>query len=137
VLLAHDANASTCDLLVDVIQGALGNVDVSESSSVEDARVAIHTGRHDVVLVCLDLAPAPIGGVRLAEELVGRGQPVILVTRSLRWIPESAIALRDVPWIPPDADVDDVARAVREAMASLAMWRSHEVVSVLRAEGVE
>jgi hypothetical protein len=117
VLLAHDANASTCDLLIDALEGALGNVDIAESSSVEDARVATHTTRYDVALVCLDLSPAPLGGVRLADELVRRGMAVILVTRSLRWIPPTAVALHDLPWIPPDADVDDVSRAVHAAMA--------------------
>jgi hypothetical protein len=139
VLLAHDAAASTCDLLLETIEGALGNVEITESSSVEDARVAVHTNRHDIAMICLDLAPAPVGGVRLAEDLVKRGQPVILVTRSLRWIPPNAVALRELPWIPPDADVDDVARAVREAMAVMvgregpALARREESIVALRA----
>jgi hypothetical protein len=118
VLLAHVASASTCDLLLDAIEGALGNVDVTESSSVDDARLATRRVPHDIVMVCLDLPPAPMGGVRLAEELVARGVPVVLVTRSLRWIPPSALALREVPWIPPDADVTDVSRAVHAAIAN-------------------
>ncbi len=120
VLLAHDATAATCNLLLDAIGGALGNVDVAESSSVDHALTTAQPGRYEVALVCLDLPPAPLGGVRLAEALVARGLPVILVTRSLRWIPEGAVSLRDLPWIPPDADVGDVSRAVREAMSALA-----------------
>jgi hypothetical protein len=129
LLLAHDATASTCDLLIDAIEGALGNVDISESSSIDDARVAVRASGHfgdgglwenrfDVAMVCLDLPPAPLGGVRLAQELVDQGLPVILITRSLRWIPPSAATLRDLPWVPPDAAVADVSRAVGEAMAA-------------------
>jgi hypothetical protein len=71
-------------------------------------------------MVCLDLPPAPLGGVRLAQEILGKhGLPVILVTRSLRWIPAWAVALRDLPWVTPDASPDEVARAVGDAMASL------------------
>ncbi len=119
LLLAHDATASTCDPLIDAIEGALGQVDVNESSSVDDARVARETSRFDLALVCLDLPPAPLGGVRLAQELLAGGLPVVLVTRSLRWIPPSAAALRELAWIPPDATVADVSRAVAEAMGQL------------------
>ena len=119
ILLAHDATASSCDILMDAIEGALGEVDVSESSSVADARVARDTARFDLALVCLNLPPAPRGGVRLAQELLSRGPPLILVTRSLSWIPQPASALRDLPWIPPDAAVAQVSRAVGEAMVAL------------------
>jgi hypothetical protein len=129
LLLAHDATAATCNPLIDAIEGALGNVDVYESSSVDDARDALRPslaegayldGPHfDLAMVCLDLPPAPAGGVRLAQELVRAGLPVVLITRSLRWIPPSAAALRELPWVPPDATVADVARAVGEAMAAV------------------
>lgn len=137
VLLAHDATASTCNALLDAIEGALGNVDVYESSSVDDARDALRSSlvdfpdpdapwpgsldgpRFDLCMVCLDLPPAPLGGVRLSGELMRAGLPVVLVTRSLRWIPPSAAALRELPWVPPDADALDVARAVGEAMATV------------------
>jgi hypothetical protein len=118
VLLAHDATASACDLLIDTIEGALGKVDVRESSSVDDARVALDTACFDLVMVCLDLPPAPRGGIRLAQELVGESLPVILVTRSLWWIPQPAAALRALPWIPPDAAIAQVSRAVGEAMTA-------------------
>lgn len=132
VLLAHDASAS-CDVLLDAIEGALGTVDIYESSSVDDARDALRTSRadseapwpgevmrptFDLCMVCLDLPPAPLGGVRLAGELMRAGLPVVLVTRSLRWIPASAAALRELPWVPPDATVIEVARAVGVAMAA-------------------
>jgi len=146
LLLAHDATSSTCDPLLDAIEGALGNVDISESSSIDDARVALrrwgrerrqasmgtapvnpwapgssgaaHAVPFDLVLVCLDLPPAPLGGVRLTQEILEQGLPVILVTRSLRWIPPGAAALRELPWITPDAEVTDVARAVGEVVAA-------------------
>ncbi len=121
LLLAHDATASTCAPLIDAIAQALGNVDINESSSIDDARVALHTANDggpcfDVAMVCLDLPPAPLGGVRLAQEFVRAGLPVVLVTRSLRWIPPSAVALRDLPWVTPDATAAEVAYAVAEAL---------------------
>lgn len=136
LLLAHDATAATCDPLVDAVEGALGNVDINESSSIDDARVALRSSRlapthahaphdssagsrFDLCMICLDLPPAPLGGVRLAQEALRVGLPVVLVTRSLRWIPPAAIALRELPWVTPDATVADVARAVGEAMATL------------------
>lgn len=123
MLLAHDASAATCNSLIDAVEAALGNVDVSESSSVEDARLSLRLdgGRQQVhlAMVCLDLPPAPLGGVRLAQEILGKHRiPVILVTRSLRWIPSWAVALRDLPWVTPDATPEEVERAVSEAMAS-------------------
>lgn len=132
LLLAHDATASTCNPLIDAIEGALGNVDIYESSSVDDARDALRSSvmdslanaepaRFDVCMVCLDLPPAPAGGVRLAQEIKRRGLPVVLITRSLRWIPPSAAALRELPWVTPDASEADVARAVGEAVASLSV----------------
>ncbi len=120
LLLAHDASASTCNALIDAIEGALGHVDVNESSSIDDARVAMDAGRFDLCMVCLDLPPAPQGGARLALEVLRQGVPLVLITRSLRWIPPSAGALREVPWVPPDATVAEVSRAIADAMATLA-----------------
>ena len=132
LLLAHDAT-TTCDPLVDAIEGALGNVDINESSSVDDARAELRCSglpaapdepgagaRFDLCMICLDLPPAPLGGVRLAQEALRGGLPVVLVTRSLRWIPASAASLRELPWVTPEASVTEVAGAVAEAMASLA-----------------
>jgi hypothetical protein len=136
LLLAHDATASTCDTLFDAIEGALGNVDVNESSSVDDARVALQTGRFDLAMVCLDLPPAPLGGVRLAQEFLDEGLPVILVTRSLRWIPPSAASLRELSWIPPDATAVEVSRAVGETMAT-AHTEATESGRRLRPTGTE
>ncbi len=116
LLLAHDASASACDLLIDTIESALRNVEVCESSSVDDARVAIHGARFDVALVCLNLPPAPRAGVRLAQECLDKGLPVVLITRSRRWIPDSDAALHELPWVPPDAAVVEVSRAVAAAL---------------------
>ncbi|MFT3770952.1 MAG: hypothetical protein QM820_36500 [Minicystis sp.] len=126
--MAHDATASTCNPLIDAVEEALGNVDIYESPSIDDARDALRTSvidvpsladpRFDLAMVCLDLPPAPAGGVRLAQELRRQGLPVVLITRSLRWIPTSAASLRELPWVTPDASPTEVARAVGEAMAS-------------------
>ena len=118
VLLAHDTNASACDHLIGTLNAALGSVEVCESSSVDDALLALDFGRFDLSMICLDLPPAPRGGVRLAQQLIGADLPLILVTRSLWWIPSSAAALRALPWIAPDAAVTQVSRAVAEAMAT-------------------
>lgn len=134
LLLAHDATAATCDSLIDAIEGALGNVDINESSSIDDARVALHPdthgGRFDVCMICLDLPPAPLGGVRLAQEILGLGIPVVLVTRSLRWIPPSAVALRELPWVPPDAPVAAVSGAVGEAMAAFGALHGDRISAI-------
>lgn len=146
LLLAHDATASTCNPLLDSIGAALGEVDISESSSVDDALLSVGLSvggsfdvgyrdapandhldvapqRFHLALVCLDLPPAPLGGVRLAQALLERGVPVILVTRSLRWIPPSATSLHGLPWIPPDAGTAEVSRAVGEAMSTMGQPR--------------
>jgi hypothetical protein len=117
LLLAHDATAATCDPLAFVVESALGAVDITDASSVDDARVALFSVDFHVALVCLDLPPAPSGGVRLAQEVLSLDVPVVLVTRSLRWIPQSAAALRELPWVAPDASASDVGAAIADAMA--------------------
>jgi hypothetical protein len=121
VLLAHDATAPTCDALVFAVEDALGNVDLTDASSVEDARVSLRSAAFHVCLVCLDLPPAPLGGARLAQQMLSQEQPVVLVTRSLRWIPQNAPELRDLPWISPDACAQDVAQAIRDAISTATM----------------
>lgn len=116
LLLAHDASATTCDSLALVVESALGAVDITDASSVDDARVALFSVDFHVALVCLDLPPAPVGGVRLAQEVLALDIPVVLITRSLRWIPQSAAALRDLPWAAPDAGEAEVGQAIVEAM---------------------
>ncbi len=116
VLLAHDATAPTCDALADAFESALSEVDLNHACSADDARAALQSSRFHACLVCLDLPPAPNGGVRLAQEVLSQGAPVVLVTRSLRWIPPSATALRDLPWVAPDAKPAEVARAIRAAL---------------------
>lgn len=120
LLLAHDASATTCDPLAFVVESALGAVDITDASSVDDARVALFSVDFHVALICLDLPPAPSGGVRLAQEVLSLDVPVVLITRSLRWIPQSASALRELPWVPPDAGVTDVGQAIVDAMARFA-----------------
>lgn len=115
VLLAHDSRA-TCDVLFDSLGAALGTVDVSDATSVEGAISIGKSGRVDVALVCLDLPPAPQGGVRVARELLERGVPVVLVTRSLRWLPSNAGALTAVPWVAPDAAAEVVWRSIVDAI---------------------
>lgn len=115
ILLAHDARAATCDALVSAIEASLVHVDIVDASSMDDALLAAATEPFDACLVCLDLPPAPVGGVRLASELVENGHPVVLVTRSLRWVPPDRPALQQLPWIPPDAGATEVAGAIAAA----------------------
>lgn len=123
VLLAHDPSTRTCDALCEALRAAFGEVDICDAPSVAYARTVGHVQRFDVNLVCLDLPPAPVGGVRLAQDLARAGRPVVLVTRSLRWLPTSATEVRDLPWLTPEADSAAVARSVaaaRERCANLA-----------------
>jgi hypothetical protein len=144
LLLAHDATATTCDPLLDSIEDALGNVDVYQAPSVDDARDVLRSSaaetdapRFDVAMICLDLPPAPTGGVRLAAEMRRDGLPVVLITRSLRWIPPSANALRELPWVTPDAGAGDVARAIGEAVASMGVAADESWPAAGRASGGE
>lgn len=116
VLLAHDAGAATCDALARVIE-SLGDMEIVDASSIHDARHAVAIETFDACLICLDLPPAPLGGARLASDLVSRGYPVVLVTRSLRWLPVDATALHRLPWIAPDAAQAEVAQAIAAASA--------------------
>jgi DNA-binding NarL/FixJ family response regulator len=126
LLLAHDATASTCDPLAFAVEAALGNADVNDASSVDDARAALESSDFHVCLVCLDLPPVPHGGVRLAQEILALGIPVVLVTRSQRWIPPNASALRALPWIAPDASTAEIGQAITTAMATF----PHEAVAL-------
>jgi hypothetical protein len=118
ILLAHDASASTCDAMAAAIEGALKSVDLSDASSVDDARVALQGGVFHVCMVCLDLPPAPLAGVRLAQEVLAEGVPVVLITRSLRWIPPNAAELCNLPWVSPDARPAEVAKAISLAIST-------------------
>ncbi|EYF00481.1 hypothetical protein [Chondromyces apiculatus] len=113
VLLAHNAATPTCDALARHIE-ALGAT-LTDASSSDDARLVVEAEIFDACLVCLDLLPAPFAGVRLASELLARGCPVVLVTRSLRWLPADATELRKLPWIPPDASTEALQRALAAA----------------------
>lgn len=112
VLLAHDTRAATCDALVGSLELALPHLELVFASSVEDARVALDGTQFDAILVCLDLPPAPAGGVRLGQLALTLGLPLVLVTRSLRWLPVDAADLRNTPWVQPDASPEDVLVAL-------------------------
>jgi hypothetical protein len=122
ILVAHDAHATTCDGLLLAVErafsGTTGNIDVTDASSADDARAVLQYAAVDACLVCLDLPPAPLGGVRFAQEVLELGIPVVLVTRSLRWIPASATDVRDLPWIAPDATDAQVHAAITGAAAA-------------------
>jgi hypothetical protein len=116
ILLARDATASTCEPFVRALEVAFPRLEIVDATSVEDGRLALHGEPFDAVCVCLDLPPAPAGGVRLAKHALIEGQPLVLVTRSLRWLPADAFEMRDRPWVAPDASVEDIVRAVAEAV---------------------
>jgi hypothetical protein len=114
ILLAH-APTATCDALAVTIEAAMPDMEIVDTSSVDDARLAVATECFDACLICLDLPPAPLGGVRLASELMASGHSVVLVTRSLRWVPADKPALQQLPWITPDAGAAEVAGAIAAA----------------------
>src|SRR5436309_98560 len=64
ILVAHDANAATCDPLIAALEPAFPRVEVTDVSSIDGARAALATSSFDACLVCLDLQPAPLAGVR-------------------------------------------------------------------------
>ena len=95
--------------LVLVMRDLLANEHAIESRvGRHRAHARKHTNRHGA---------AGIGGVRLAQEVLALDVPVVLVTRSLRWIPQGAAALRELPWVAPDAGVAEVGQAIVDAMA--------------------
>lgn len=119
ILLAHDGTLPTCNLLLDAIATAMPDVQILDAPSAEAARTHLRRTAVDVCFVCLDLPPSPSGGIKLAQELVHIGLPVVLVTRSLRWLPRSAAELRVLPWVAPEAVTSDVVRAIDEAVGQL------------------
>jgi hypothetical protein len=118
VLLAHDGALPTCDALALAIAHAMDDVQILDAPSAESARATLRRIAVDVCFVCLDLPPSPLGGIKLAQELVRAGCPIVLVTRSLRWLPRSAAELKILPWVAPEATVDDVVRAVDAAVGA-------------------
>lgn len=119
-LFAHDATAPTCNLLIRAIERSMRNVDIIDAPSIDHALSELEDAMFDACFVCLDLPPAPVGGARLAEQLLREGCPVVLVTRSLRWLPQNAARLRAVPWVTPDASASQVSKVVSEALAEAA-----------------
>lgn len=116
VLLAHDGGLTTCDPLFEEIALAIDDVEVFDAPSTEAARAILRRTAVDVCFVCLDLPPSPLGGIKFAQELVRAGCPLVLITRSLRWLPKTAAELRVLPWIPPEASAADVLHAIDEAV---------------------
>jgi hypothetical protein len=114
VLVAHDAT-STCDGLVATIERALGAVLLVDVSSFEAGRAALRSSMFSACFACLDLPPAPQGAVRLAREALRADVPLVLVTRSLRWLPADADDVRASPWVAPEATVAEVTQAVLAA----------------------
>lgn len=119
ILLAHDGSLGTCDRLLDVIAEAMDDVQILDAPSADSARDLLRRTPVDVCFVCLDLPPAPSGGIKLAQELVRAGCPLVLVTRSLRWLPKSAAELKVLPWVAPEADAADVVRTIDEALGEV------------------
>jgi hypothetical protein len=119
VLLAHDGALGTCDHLLQVLADALGDVQVLDAPSADAARDVLRRTPVDICFVCLDLPPAPLGGIKLAQDLVRVGCPLILVTRSLRWLPRTAAELKVLPWVTPEADATDLVRAIDHAVAEV------------------
>ena len=117
VLVARDSRLSTCDAMVGAIERSIEGCEIVEAFSVEGALISAQSGGpFDVCLVCLDLPPAPRGGCRLAEELMADGHAVVLITRSLRWLPAGDHALRSLPWVTPEADTNAVLEAIQAAV---------------------
>lgn len=119
VLLAHDGTLPTCDALMRAVTSAIPDAQILDATSSEAARTHLRRTAVDVCFVCLDLPPSPSGGIKLAQELVRVGLPVVLITRSLRWLPKSAAELRVLPWVAPEAPATDVVRAIDEAVGQL------------------
>jgi len=117
VLLAHDGTLPTCDRLFESIAVAMDDVELLDAPSTDAARSILRMTAVDVCFVCLDLPPSPIGGIKFAQELVRAGCPLVLVTRSLRWLPKTAAELRVLPWITPEATGVDVLHAIDEAVS--------------------
>lgn len=114
-ILFADAGSNLGDAMVEPL--ARRHV-VTRASSVQDAAELLRTAHFEVAMVSLDLQPAPHAGVRLAEAALVRGVPVVLVTRSLRWVPPSATQLKVLAWVSPESDDETVEAAIREAVDS-------------------
>ncbi len=119
ILLAHDGTLPTCNPLMRAVTSAMPDVHILDATSGEAARTHLRRTAVDVCFVCLDLPPSPSGGIKLAQELVRVGLPVVLITRSLRWLPRTAAELRVLPWVAPEADEKDIVRAIDQAVGQL------------------
>ncbi len=114
VLVAYDAASNTCDRLVD---GMKVSHRMTLASSVQDAGELVRGRKFDVSVVCLDLPPAPHAAARFADFALANGLPVVLVTRSLRWLPTSAAHLRLLAWVSPDVRPEELDAAIEDSLA--------------------
>jgi hypothetical protein len=118
ILLARDSTSAACDGLVRAVRQAFPEVVMLDVGSFESAQASLGAEHLELVLVCLDLPPAPTGGVRVARVALATGHPVVLVTRSLRWLPSEADDLRSLPWVAPDAAAMDLECLIRRPRSS-------------------
>jgi hypothetical protein len=125
ILFAHDAMLGACRLLCDAVSAWVGRRGgtITVASSAQDAAeqlrfVRDHRLKFDVAMIGLDLQPAPLAGTRLADFAIHSSVPVILVTRSLRWLPTEASHLRILPWLTPDASGVAIDLAIGDALRS-------------------
>ncbi len=122
VLFAHDGGQSTCIELGHHMNAyvALHGGEVRLAQSAQDAAELLREAQAqntaiDVAVLCLDLPPAPLAATRLAEYAMRVGIPVLLVTRSVRWL--TAEHLRTLPWVRPEAAAEEVGTALDKAIA--------------------
>lgn len=108
-LLARDLSSATCEPLIESLEQVLTQLTLSHTGSIEDAETLLRSEAFDLVLACLDLPPAPSAGVRLASSAIELQPAVVLVTRSLRWLPAHAHRLHRLPWLAPEAGPTEVA----------------------------
>ena len=100
-------------------------VEVSDTTARYDRGVKLIGATAHYVTTDLDEGPiieqdvARVTHAMGPEELVRVGLPVVLVTRSLRWLPRSAAELKVLPWVAPESGASDVVRAIDEAVGQL------------------
>lgn len=120
VVLAHDTRSRACDMVVDRVAAHLVGTGsrpchVEEAGSLEAAWVALDRARkmraleEVLVLPCLDLPPAPRGGVTVAGWARSLRLPAIMITHGRRWLPADA-STAPIEILSPMADAAEVAR---------------------------
>jgi hypothetical protein len=122
VLFAHDGTQSTCLALGEHVAAFAEDAggEVLVAASAQDAAEHLRTANGGgapihLAVLCLDLLPAPLAATRLADFAIRAGVPVVLVTRSPRWL--SAEHMLALPWLSPEATRKDIETTARRAMA--------------------